>query len=392
MGTTTTDLQALSSTAAEGQPTPTSPLVAGNWFETDGRPCLLRMEVPVAAREMVAALYGEYKRLFPIDLQEDDDVWTHVAVVLYQPGLDQIEKLTDTLLEQEQAGTLAAPDWLAHCRRRVAKVIGERWGTAKHRCPCGYATDDSTAFDAHLDRTENMRPEHFEVLDGWTLERVLGWHEPGGSDVRLNGHGAAATGETESGKVPARTSGTSAVVPATAPLRRRVTDVPVENVDWFLKHAWADLSMAEELARAELTAQRDGYVILWAHPWVCQIRQPDDNDEGGLVTSVDGVILDGTPSTDPRARQVEQQLLQEAGLWSDGDTGKLPNSERYDGEQRIRRRYASYHVFWEHVWICQLFEPDGTTLIAESDGLSLDPNTDPRARAFAAHLLVEAGV
>jgi hypothetical protein len=125
---------------------------------------------------------------------------------------------------------------------------------------------------------------------------------------------------------------------------------------------------------------------------VCQIRQPDDNDEGGLITSADDITLDGTPNTDPRAAQIEQRLVREAGLCSESDAGKLPSSERYDGEQRIRRRYASYHVFWEQVWICQLFEPDGTTLIAESDGLSLDPETDPRARAFAAHLLLEAGV
>lgn len=174
----TTDLHSVTSAGAEARSTPS--LAGRQCFETQGRPCVLRMEVPIAAGEMVAALYGEHGRLHQRDLQDDEDIWVNVALVLVQDGLPQVERLADGLIEQERAGTLAAPGWLARCRRRVAEVIGEGWASAKHRCPCGYATCDAAAFDAHLDETEGMQPEHFEVLDGWTLEQVLGWQEPRG--------------------------------------------------------------------------------------------------------------------------------------------------------------------------------------------------------------------
>ena len=117
----------------------------------------------------------------------------------------------------------AAPDWLAFCRHRVADVTGADWSTAKHRCPCGYATDDVAAFDTHLDETEEMRPEHFEVVDGWTLEQVLGWHEPrsmaGGLDVRVDVHGDTAVGEAAADRVPGAGSGAGGTVAVRAPLR-----------------------------------------------------------------------------------------------------------------------------------------------------------------------------
>lgn len=383
---TTTDLRPVSSAAAKAGATPTSPLLAGPpWYDALGRSCILRMEVPLTAGEMVAALYGEHHRLHERDLEDDIDVWMRVAVVVVQDGADRVEQLADQLADQEQAGTLAAPDWLAICRRRVAEVIGEHWSTAKHRCPCGYASDDVTAFDAHLKETGGMQPEHFEVVDGWTLEQVLGWHTPGpttgGFDIGADGCGATVTGEAKPAQSPGAASAAA------------VTDVPAEDVTWFMEHGLAEgAAQAEELAPAELTAKRDGYVIRWVRPWVCQIREPDDEKLDGLITSADGVILDGTPNTDPRARQVEQRLLQEAGLCGDGETTRLPSSERCDGDHRILRRYAGYHVFWEQVWVCQLFEPDSTTLISQSDGLSVDPYTHPHGRAFAAHLLLEAGV
>ncbi len=172
-------------------------------------------------------------------------------------------------------------------------------------------------------------------------------------------------------------------------MRRRVTDVPDANVRWFMEQDGNGPSISRELARAELTAQRDGYVIRWARPWVCQILEPDA--EGGLIGSDWAAILDGTPDTDPRARETEQRLLREAGLFSDDEPGDPTSVER--GEYRIVRRYASYHIFWEQCSVCQLFEPDGTTLIAQSDGWAvMDPATDPHARGIAADLLLEAGV
>jgi hypothetical protein len=155
---------------------PVSPLfTGGRWFDAVGLPCLLRMELPVATEGMVAALYREYARLLDTDLATDEDVWGRIAVVVVQDGLSKIWRTADEIRAQEQSGTLDAPDWLAFCRHRVAAVVGQTWQDRKYRCPCGYATNDIHAFGAHLDSTDGMEPEHFEALDGWTLERLLAW-------------------------------------------------------------------------------------------------------------------------------------------------------------------------------------------------------------------------
>lgn len=152
---------------------PASPLITGGrWFDADGRPYLLRMELPVSAGEMVAALYGEYSRLLPADLATDESVWASVAISVVHEGLHNIVRLADEIRKQERASELVTPEWLAFCRRRVAEVAGREWQAAKHRCPCGYATDDTDAFDEHLGATDGMEPEHFEAVDGWTLEQA----------------------------------------------------------------------------------------------------------------------------------------------------------------------------------------------------------------------------
>ncbi len=56
-----------------------------------------------------------------------------------------------------------------------AHVAPARWDAVSYRCPCGFAADDASEFDLHLDGTEGAEPEHFEVLDGWTLEQVRQW-------------------------------------------------------------------------------------------------------------------------------------------------------------------------------------------------------------------------
>ncbi len=158
--------------------TPASPLItAGRWFEADGRPYIARMELPLSAEEMVAALYGEHPRLMPADLEADEGVWANAALVVVQDGLREIERIAVRIRQQERSPELAAPEWLAFCRRRVAEVTGDpgQWQAAKHRCPCGYATDDADAFDEHLGGTDGTEPEHFEVADGWTLPQVTQW-------------------------------------------------------------------------------------------------------------------------------------------------------------------------------------------------------------------------
>src|SRR5690242_16241133 len=51
----------------------------------------------------------------------------------------------------------------------------DRWLAASYRCSCGLATDDAGEFGRHLDAAEGAQPEHFEVLGGWTFQRVRQW-------------------------------------------------------------------------------------------------------------------------------------------------------------------------------------------------------------------------
>jgi hypothetical protein len=135
------------------------------------------MDVPVAAKHMVAALYSNHKRLRREDLDAHDQIWGQVGVIIAMDGMYAVEKLAGKIFEEERSATLDAPDWLAYCRRRVAEVIEHQWETAKHRCHCGHATNDAAVFDDHLTTTDDDQPEHFEVLDGWTLQQVRDWQE-----------------------------------------------------------------------------------------------------------------------------------------------------------------------------------------------------------------------
>jgi hypothetical protein len=153
-------------------------------------------------------------------------------------------------------------------------------------------------------------------------------------------------------------------------LRRRVTDIPRDVEGWFADHSPCGRLRARELARAELTAQRDGYVIRWVHPWVCQLLEPGDQEV--LIATAQDVMLEGGPDTDPRARKVERQLIRAAGL-------DVP-----DGPGCV--------VCWEHVWVCQLLEPDGKTVISESGWWAADPAARPFARVVAAELALSAGI
>ena len=91
-------------------------------FDREGRPHVMRIELPLSATEMVAALYGEYDRLRPADLDDDEQVWGHIAVVVVQEGLPAIWQLAEVIDAAEPCRVLAAPEWLALCRKRVAEV------------------------------------------------------------------------------------------------------------------------------------------------------------------------------------------------------------------------------------------------------------------------------
>jgi hypothetical protein len=98
-------------------------------FDEEGRPHVVRMELPLSAGEMVAALYGEHGRLAPADLETDGDVWGQIAMVVVQDGLHEVWQLADLIDAQEPCHALTAPVWLALCRRRVADVTAGKPGT-----------------------------------------------------------------------------------------------------------------------------------------------------------------------------------------------------------------------------------------------------------------------
>lgn len=92
-------------------------------FEAEGRPYVVRMELPLSAAEMVAALYGDHDRLRAGDLEDDEWVWRCIALVVVQDGLNAVEHLARLISAAEAGRVLAAPEWLALCRKRVAEVI-----------------------------------------------------------------------------------------------------------------------------------------------------------------------------------------------------------------------------------------------------------------------------
>jgi len=77
---------------------------------------------------MVAALYGEHERLMPSDPDSDGDVWGQIAMVVVQDGLPAIWQLAGFIDAQEPYHALAAPGWLALCRKRVAEVTAGKPG------------------------------------------------------------------------------------------------------------------------------------------------------------------------------------------------------------------------------------------------------------------------
>ena len=78
------------------------------YFDGEGRP-YVRMELPLSAGEMMAALYGEHERLAPADLETDGDVWGQIAMVVVQDGLHEVWELADVIGAQEPCHALAAP-------------------------------------------------------------------------------------------------------------------------------------------------------------------------------------------------------------------------------------------------------------------------------------------
>lgn len=112
---------------ARHQGAPVSPVSSGEdgWLGDDDRdqPLTLQLRLPVSAEELAAALYGDHQ-LSPADLATDVNVWAFAGLAIVQDRLNAIQRRTDEILVAEARGTLAKPEWLELCRRRVAEVTG----------------------------------------------------------------------------------------------------------------------------------------------------------------------------------------------------------------------------------------------------------------------------
>ena len=69
---------------------------------------------------------------------------------------------------REHVMTVEDPRRMRIAGQVAAQVAGAGWDVASYRCPCGFAGDDASEFDRHLDAVDDAGLEHFEVLDGWT--------------------------------------------------------------------------------------------------------------------------------------------------------------------------------------------------------------------------------
>jgi hypothetical protein len=76
-------------------------------------------------------------------------------------------------------------------RRAWGEAAGNQWQAASYRCSCGVAHDDQDEFGRHLDAAEGADPEHFEVLDGWSLPQVRQWQAT--AEARMTSHVAEAS-------------------------------------------------------------------------------------------------------------------------------------------------------------------------------------------------------
>ncbi|BCJ30528.1 MarR family transcriptional regulator [Actinocatenispora sera] len=81
----------------------------------------LRIELPLTADEMAAALYYEL-HLVADDLVHDQDVRDALVLAVATEGLTAVRQRAERLCAEIAAGTVDAA-WLAVCRRRLADVF-----------------------------------------------------------------------------------------------------------------------------------------------------------------------------------------------------------------------------------------------------------------------------
>jgi hypothetical protein len=121
------------------KPTAASPVIIGpGWFDDHDRadysprPITLRMELPVSAELMAAALYfeGQDRRSDGL-APASGRVWGRVALVIVQDGLNAAEGYKRAIRDLEQHDMIRVPERLALCRQRVSEANRDTSG-AKH--------------------------------------------------------------------------------------------------------------------------------------------------------------------------------------------------------------------------------------------------------------------
>jgi hypothetical protein len=97
------------------------PVIRGSrWFGPDAGPFVLRIEVPVTAGQMAAAIYDAAQ---PDEIESDEELCGTVAVTLLIASLPALEARARRLRSDEELGTLESPVFLARCRERVAQLL-----------------------------------------------------------------------------------------------------------------------------------------------------------------------------------------------------------------------------------------------------------------------------
>lgn len=111
---------ALTSPVPETGPVRLPVIKGGGWFDSEDRQFILRVEYPLSAEEMVAALYGAAE---PRDITTDEDLCGSVAVTSSDEGMAALSARAAKIRRDEHDGTIESASFLTECRERVTALV-----------------------------------------------------------------------------------------------------------------------------------------------------------------------------------------------------------------------------------------------------------------------------
>jgi hypothetical protein len=104
-----------------GQAPVALPVIRGaEWFGSEQRPFVVRIELPVSFEEMVAALYGVVET---DEIDTSEDVCGCAAVTLLLEGILAVQERAARLRASELRGGVECPEFLDLCRQRVSGLL-----------------------------------------------------------------------------------------------------------------------------------------------------------------------------------------------------------------------------------------------------------------------------